>query len=301
MPSTQEFRHRIKSANNTKQITKAMEMVSSVKMQKAIRTIHQARIYVQSSWNMLVHLANLTLPKNHRLLQANESGKTAIIFITSNRGLCGAYNSDLFKKLLSFIKKEQKFKSETPDIIAIGKTGADFVSKINAGNLIAAFDGFESDIQYEEIIPISKMTNGEYLKGNYSKVVVIYSHFASSLKQIPVVKQILPIDQDHIDLPEAWETQNTKKDIIEYKIEPNPDAVLDKLLYRFIRLQVFGAVLESNASEHSSRMVAMKNATDNAGNLINDLTLMYNTIRQNNITSEIAEISGAAEAMKQQN
>lgn len=304
MASTQEFRRRIKSVNNTKQITKAMEMVASVKMQKSIKSITEARTYVQNSWNMLVKLANLTLSKNHPLLCPSEINKTAIIFVTSDRGLCGAYNSDALKKLTSFVKTECcptdnkcEFLGDC-DIIAVGKKGAEFVNNYKIGKLVAAFDGLEDNISLEDIIPISKMSNGEYLNGTYDRVVVIYSHFVSSLKQIPVVKQVMPLEKDHIDLPELWEQQDEKQDDIEYRLEPNADTILEKLLYRFIRMQIYGAVLEANASEHSSRMVAMKNATDNAGSLIDDLTLTYNTIRQNSITNEIAEISGAAEAMK---
>ncbi|MFA4995992.1 MAG: ATP synthase F1 subunit gamma [Patescibacteria group bacterium] len=312
MASTQEFRRRIKSVNNTKQITKAMEMVASVKMQKSIKSITEARAYVQNSWNMLLKLANLTLPKNHPLLRPQETNKTAIIFVTSDRGLCGAYNSDALKKLTSFVKAECcptdnkcEFLGDC-DIIAVGKKGAEFVNNYKIGKLIAAFDGLENNISLEDIIPISKMSNGEYLNGTYSKVVIIYSHFVSSLKQIPVVKQVMPLEKDHIDLPELWESgdspQTPERTVpssqTEYKLEPNADTILEKLLYRFIRMQIYGAVLEANASEHSSRMVAMKNATDNAGNLIDDLTLTYNTIRQNSITNEIAEISGAAEAMR---
>ncbi len=313
MASTQEFRRRIKSVNNTKQITKAMEMVASVKMQKSIKSIMEARTYVQNSWNMLLKLANLTLPANHPLLVPRETKKIAIIFVTSDRGLCGAYNSDVLKKLISFARENDVIPAKAGihdrgccDIIAVGKKGAEFINSYKIGKLIAAFDGLESNISLEDIVPISKMSNGEYLKGTYDKVVIIYSHFVSSLKQIPVVKQVLPLEKDHIDLPELWETGDspqTSEGTVplhepEYKIEPNPDEILEKLLYRFMRMQIYGAVLEANASEHSSRMVAMKNATDNAGNLIDDLTLTYNTIRQNSITNEIAEISGAAEAMK---
>jgi len=319
MASTQEFRRRIKSVNNTKQITKAMEMVASVKMQKSIKSIMEARTYVQNSWNMLLKLANLTLPANHPLLSPRETKKVAITFVTSDRGLCGAYNSDALKKLTSFVREndviptkagiqdskgalDPRVKPEDDksccDIIAVGKKGAEFVNNYKIGRLIAAFDGLESNISFEDIIPISQLSNGEYLKGSYDKVVIIYSHFVSSLKQIPVVKQVLPLEKDHIDLPELWEQEDGKFDSLEYKFEPNPDEILEKLLYRFMRMQVYGAILEANASEHSSRMVAMKNATDNAGNLIDDLTLTYNTIRQNSITNEIAEISGAAEAMK---
>jgi len=292
MPNTQEFRRRIKSINNTKQITAAMEMVASVKMQKAHKNIMAGRTYVQDTWNMLVKLAQMTLPEEHPLLQPHDVEKIAVILVASDRGLCGAFNADVFRKFLKFRKENQ---SEC-DVIAIGKKSAEFIKISKSANLIAEFTGFENNVLYEDIIPISLMSNGEYLKGNYSKVMLIYSHFESSLRQIPVVKQILPIQSDHIDNSEVW--QKTTEEEIEYKFEPSPDIVLESLLPRFIRMQIYGAILESNASEHSARMMAMKNATDNAGDLINDLTLLYNTIRQNSITSEIAEISAAAEAMK---
>jgi F-type H+-transporting ATPase subunit gamma len=300
MPSTQQFRKRIKSIQNTRQITKAMEMVASVKMQKAVKSILEARNYVQSSWNMFVKLTRLTLPSNHSLLRPNQVDKTAIIFITSDRGLCGSYNSDLLKKLATVIKEQSNngaIEQSNVDIIAIGKKGANYVKNYSLGNLVAVFDGFDSNIDFESIIPISKITNGEYLQGKYDKVVVVYSHFVSSLSQTPVVKQILPVNQEHIDLPELWESEEKNIDL-EYKFEPNADEILEKLLRRFLRLQIYGAVLEANASQFSAQMVAMKNATDNAKDLIDELTLTYNSVRQASITREIAEIAGAAEAMK---
>jgi len=322
MPSTQEFRRRIKSVNNTKQITKAMQMVASVKMQKAVKTILEAREYVQESWHMLVKLASLTLPENHPLLNPRPTNKTAIIFITSDRGLCGSYVTDLGKKLISYCSSLGENSSgnssrpsssnnnpvelQTPspllptniDIITIGKKGAEFVKSRGIGNLVASFDGFENDVNIEDIVPISLMTNGEYLNGKYDKVVVVYSHFVSSLRQTPVVKQILPIDKDHIDLPELWQQNDEYTKDVEFKFEPDADKILDKLLRRMIRIQLYGAVLEGNASEQSARMLAMKNATDNAEELIAELTLTYNSIRQNSITNEIAEISAAAESMR---
>ena len=294
MASTQEFRRRIKSVNNTKQITKAMEMVASVKMQKAIRSIQNARSYVQNSWNIFAKLVHMSLPGDHPLLKSNDSRKAAVIFITSDRGLCGAFNADMAKKINKFVKEE----CADCDIIAVGKKGADFVRNYQVGNLTAVFPGFENNIELEDVIPISKLTNGEYLAGKYSRVYIVYSHFVSSLKQTPAVKQILPINQQHIDLPELWEQHDESVEKIEFKFEPNADQILEKLLLRMLRLQILGAVLESNASEHSARMIAMKNATDNAEDLISDLTLTYNAIRQDSITREIAEISGAAEAMK---
>ncbi len=346
MPSTQEFRRRIKSVSSTKQITKAMEMIASIKMQKSVKTIAQARAYIQNAWNILHLLSEKILSDDHALINPKDHAKkTAVILITSDRGLCGSYNSEVIKKLTSFKNviletegtptsriqdldsrsgSQPVWNDNTIDIIAIGKVGAAFVNRYKIGKLIAEFKGFENNISVEDVIPISKLTNGEYMAGNYDKVVVIYSHFISSLKQVPVVKQILPIVEDHIDHPELWEGNNVilepegtptsriqdldsrsgghpvenDKNNTEYKFEPNPDEVFDGVLRQILRTQIFGAILEANASEHSARMVAMKNATDNATDLVDELKLVYNSIRQGNITSEIAEISGAAEAMK---
>lgn len=301
MASTQEFRRRIKSVNNTKQITKAMEMIASIKMQKSVKAIQQTRSYVQSAWHMLHKLATLTLPENHPLLKPGETNKVAIILLTSDRGLCASYNSDILKKFSSFMKEQLNngaIEQSNFDIIAIGKKGAAFVKRNSLGNLIAEFHGLEADVQIENIVPISKMTNGEYLAGKYKKVVIVYSHFVSSLKQTPVVKQVLPVIEDHIDNPELWEKETDITENTDFKFEPSADAIVESILLQLIRSQIFGAVLESNASEQSARMVAMKSATDNAKNLIDELTLLYNSIRQDSITREIAEIAGAAEAMK---
>jgi len=303
MPSTQEFRRRIKSVNNTKQITKAMEMIASIKMQKATRFAAMARSYTQNAWNMLLKLATIVLPEAHPLLSPRTVENTAVILITSDRGLCGSYNSEIIKKFVAFGKEQCTHNQKSYngyngncDVIAIGKKGAEFTKRYKTGKLIAEFPGFENNVQPEDVIPILKMTSDEYLAGKYDRVVVVYSHFESSLKQIPVVKQILPISNDHIDKPEIW-TQGDEAET-EYKFEPSPDAVFDGILKQFLRVQIYGAILEANASEHSARMVAMKNATDSAGDLIDELKLIYNSVRQGSITREIAEISGAAEAMK---
>jgi F-type H+-transporting ATPase subunit gamma len=300
MPSTQEFRRRIKSVNNTKQITKAMEMISSIKMQKSVKMAGQARSYIQNAWNMLGKMAGLVLPADNPLVAKRAGQKTAVILITSDRGLCGSYNSEVIKKLTQFAHSESMIHDSRVDIIAIGKVGAEYVRRYQLGNLVAEFNGFESNIDFEEIIPISKLTNGEFLAGKYDKVMLIYSHFESSLKQTAVAKQLLPISDEHIDHPELWEKSEdplaaSQK---EFKFEPSPEKVFDGILIQILRTQIYGAVLEANASEHSARMVAMKNATDNASSLIDELKLIYNSVRQGNITSEIAEISGAAESMK---
>jgi F-type H+-transporting ATPase subunit gamma len=304
MPSTQEFRRRIKSVNNTKQITKAMEMIASIKMQKAVKTIANARSYIQTAWNLLHMLAGRVLPENHILINPKNIGKTAVILITSDRGLCGAFNTDVLRRFVQFEKEECSCNGTTCgettgncDVIAIGKRGAEFVKRYKTADLIAEFKGFENNVLFDEVIPISKMTNGEYLNGKYDRVVIIYSHFVSSIKQSPIVKQILPITEDHISDPALWQEQETEADL-DYKFEPDADKLFDSILKQIVRAQIYGSILETNASEHSARMVAMKNSTDNAKDLIDELTLLYNSIRQNNITGEIAEISSAAEAMK---
>jgi len=304
MPSTQEFRRRIKSVNNTKQITKAMEMIASIKMQKSVKTITQARDYIQNAWNILHMISKKALPENHPLVSPKKINKTAVILITSDRGLCGSYNAEVIKKFVQFEKEKCACNNQTCgefvgncDVIAIGKIGAAYVNRYKIGKLIAEFKGFENNVSIEDIIPISKMSSGEYLAGNYDQVVLIYSHFVSSIKQVPVAQQILPIIEEHIDNEEVWTPKETVSET-EHKFEPSADAVIDGILIQILRVQLFGAILEANASEHSARMVAMKNATDNATELVDELTLVYNSIRQSNITTEIAEISAAAEAMK---
>lgn len=298
MPSTQEFRRRIKSVNNTKQITKAMQMIASIKMQKATRFASAARKYTQNAWNMLEKLAKLTLPDTHPLINPRPVKKVAVILITSDRGLCGSYNTEVIKKYAQ-LHSELGTRNSELDTIAVGKKGAEYIKRYGAGNLIAEFPGFENDLEITDILPLVKMTSDEFVSGQYDQIIVVYSHFESSIKQIPVTKQILPIISEHIDKPTLWEEAEeiSADEAKVIKFEPSPDAVFEGILQQFLKVQIYGAVLEANASEHSARMFAMQNATDNAQDLISELQLVYNAVRQGNITREIAEISGAAEAM----
>lgn len=303
MPSTQEFRKRIKSVNNTRTITRAMEMVASVKMQKAVRNILEARTYIQTAWNLL-ELFRVKKPSDfkHPFLRSKPIGKTAVILISSDRGLCGSFNSDVLKKMISYIRHDQQERGlgekdrDELDIIAVGKFSVKIARKLGL-NIVAEFDGFENDITYEDTTAVSKLVIDDYLAKKYGKVTLIYSHFVSSLNQTPVSKQILPIVEKHIDNPEIWQQKTPEFWEVDYTYEPDLSQLLAQILPQFVRMQIFGAILESNASEQSARMVAMKNATDSAADIISDLTLTYNTMRQDNITREIAEISGAAEAM----
>ncbi len=299
MSSTAQFRRRIKSINNTKQITRAMQMISSIKMQKATKKIQDSRAYIQNAWNILAKLTKMSLPSDHLLLSSPvKATKIAVILVSSDRTLCGSYNSDIFKRYLRFIKENisQGKAIENVDVIAIGKRGADFVKKNNLGNIIAEFNGFENGVNFDQIIPISKLSNDEYLNKKYKKVVAIYSHFESLISHLPVAKQILPIVDSHIDEARLW--QDTDQSKADYTYEPDAILIIETILSQIVRTQIYGAILEGNASEQSARMLAMQNATDNAQNLIKELTLLYNTVRQNSITAEISEIANAAEAMK---
>jgi len=298
MASTQLFRRRIKSIGNTRQITRAMEMVSSVKMQKAQKAIAEARSYIQNSWNMLAKLSEISGAKSHPLLQQRPVENILLIIITSDRGLCGSFNNDIYRKVEKFITDSKNENPKTHiDIIGVGKKSSEYAKRFDGTSLIAEFDSMGQDITFSETTPISKIVMEDFEAEKYDKVATIYAHFVSSINQTAVLKDILPVTREHIDIPELWEN-NSDETNTEYKFEPDPAILLDRLIPQFLRMQVYGAILESNASEHSARMVAMKNATDNAKDLIDELTLEYNSIRQNSITSEIAEICAGAEAMK---
>lgn len=307
MPSTQQYRRRIKSVKNTRQITKAMEMVASVKMQKAVRAIQSERAYIQETWNLLTELTEAAKQVSNPLLSTRPVEKVALLVVSSDRGLCGSFHADIFRKIRSYQKENpDNINFDNLDVVIIGSRAVEFVGKIKFGNIIASFDSQEDDVQYSKTTAISKMLIDGYAEKKYDKVLILYSHFVSSLAQKPVIKQLLPVSKEHLDLPEVWEIRNERLEIrnekmrderVEYLFEPDPEEVLSQILPQFLKTQVYGAVLESNASEQSARMVAMKSATDNAGELIDELQLTYNSIRQDSITREIAEISAGAEAL----
>lgn len=294
MASTKTYRERIKSIGNTRQITRAMEMIAGVKMQKAVKNIALARSYIHNAWHILKKVTFSALERDNILISPKKNGKTAVILITSDRGLCGSYNSEIMRRYLKLIKDTE---IKNYDIIAIGKFGAKAISKNRSGNLISEFPGFENDFTFADILPIYKLTFNAYMAGKYERVVLVYCHFVSTLKQIPVVQQILPVSEQHLSEDNLWE-QTDETDNINYKFEPHAADVLENVLKQTIKTEIYGAVLEANASEQSARMVAMKNATDNAQDLIDELKLIYNTVRQDSVTREISEITGAAEAMK---
>jgi len=295
--SLREIRRRIKGVKNTKQITKTMEMVSASKMRKAQMATLKTRAYAEKAMEILVSLSSSTGKVRHPLFAKREVKHTTLIVVTSDRGLCGGFNMNVINKAHNFLKTHPK---ESYTIITIGKKGRDTLMRL--GYPIAAdFSGIKKTF-YNEVAPIVKMVFDEYIGEKTDSVMIAYTHFVNTVKQIPIVKTLLPLSRKNL-LALARELLGKENEPIvhrdyDYLIEPEPTKVLQLLVPRLSEMQIYQSILEGEASEHSARMVAMKNATDAAGDIINDLTMTGNEIRQSGITAEIAEIVTAGEAMK---
>lgn len=300
MANTRDIVRRIKSVKNTKKITKAMEMVSSSKMRRAVQRLMSARPYATLAWGMIENVAKKVDIELHPLLQPRtEIKKIGVIVITSNRGLCGSFNQQVVKKTLDYLKLNQE--KAVVEIIAMGKKGAQTMAKMSY-NISAQFDKADVVEEVEEIRPLSHLATKGYLDKKYDKIVLIYTDFVSSLRQETRAKVLLPFVS--IQDEKLGSVANMKQDAekkmanFEYLFEPDPKAILNHLLPRLLEVQIYQALLESNASEHSARMLAMRNASDAASDMIDELTLVYNSARQANITREIAEIAGGKAALE---
>jgi F-type H+-transporting ATPase subunit gamma len=291
MPSTRDIRRRIRSVKNTAQITKAMQMVASSKMRRAQLAALAGRPYATLMNEVLAAVTEGAGDFTHPLMEAGESRNRAVILVSTDKGLCGALNSNLFREAAGFDK-------ETTVFICAGKKGAQFLSRTKR-NLAAEFS-YKDYPQFSEARAISKFAQDLFLRGEVAGVDVLYTNFINTLTQKPEVRSLLPIGKlQAFDVELTGESKGgeLKKSEVEYLFEPNASEVLGNLLPHYVNFQVFQFLLEAKASEHSSRMVAMKNATDNAMQLVKDLTLEYNKMRQANITKELLEITTAQMAM----
>ncbi|MBI5774553.1 MAG: ATP synthase F1 subunit gamma [Verrucomicrobia bacterium] len=292
MPSTRDIRRRIKSVKNTAQITKAMQMVASSKMRKAQLAALAGRPYASLMNDVLAAVTEGAGDFNHPLMEKRAVKKRAVILISTDKGLCGALNANL-------LREAAKFDKDTTVYICAGKKGGQFIHRTKR-NLAAEFTYKDAPL-FSEARAISKFAQDLFLKGEVDSVAVVYTNFINTLSQRPEVRQLLPIGK--ISALEAGvggenvETGELKKSELEYLFEPGAEIVLGNLLPHYLNFQVYQFLLEAKASEHSARMVAMKNATDNAKQLIKDLTLEYNKLRQANITKELLEITTAQMAM----
>jgi len=277
-----------------------MEMVSAAKMRKATQTVLNSRTYALLAWSLVRQLAGKTDSSLHPLLTKRDRvKKIGLVLITSNKGLCGGFNSHIIAKALSYIKK-QSAEEVAVEVITMGKKGADHLVKRDY-SISANFDKADATVDLSEIRPLSKLLIDDYLSGKFDKVALAYTDFVSTLVQKPRVIEILPLDSDQLDqdlgtVGQEGPEENKIDNDFEYIFEPTPSEVLADLLPRVLETQIYQAILESNASEHSARMVAMKNASEAASEMIEDLTLIFNKARQSAITSELADIVGGRAA-----
>ncbi len=299
MAGTKEIKRRIKSVKNTKKITKAMELVAASKMKRAVSSTLASRLYAEYSWEILTSIAKNLDDMNHPLFEERNkkdvTGKILLILITSNRGLCGAYNAQVIKKAISLLKKVGQ---SNVDVVSVGRKGDVAMRRLGV-NVVASFTELPDNISLREVMPISKLSIDEYTKFHYDKVLVAYTDFISALTQKANIKQILPVSKvdlknmiESLEHIEHHEGENLNKNIkVDYLFEGDKVKLISTLAEKLTRMQIYQMMIESNASEQSSRMVAMKNASDASGEMIDDLTLMFNKARQANITREISEIS----------
>ncbi|ACM05902.1 F0F1 ATP synthase subunit gamma [Thermomicrobium roseum] len=284
-----EIRRRIRSIKNTAQITRAMEMVAASKMRRAQQAVLAARPYADRIRAMLGDLAAMTSPAEEvrafPLLQRRPVKRIQLILVTSDRGLAGALNTNVIRRAVDFMTRERSEPIEHFDIVAIGRKGRDFLVRYG-WPMIAEFTRVTDRPSVEAIRPIVELATQDFISGRVDAVFVVYTHFINTLRQEPRVFQLLPIEP-----PEESGA------ISDYIFEPDPATVLEALLPRFLEMQLYRILLEASASEHSARMVAMRNATQNALDLVAELTLTYNKARQAQITREVSEIAAGANAL----
>ena len=287
MPGTKEIRVKIKSVQNTRKITKAMEMVAASKMRKAQERMRMARPYGEKIRNVAAHISHANPEYRHPfLVPRNTVKRVGLIIITTDKGLCGALNTNLLRMVLGQYKALQA-EGEEIDVCAIGNKGFSFMQRLGA-NIVSHAIQIGDRPQMDKLIGTIKVMLDGYTKDRFDRLLIGYTRFLNTMKQEPVLEQLLPLSGERLGAPET---------VWDYLYEPEAKAVLDQVMTRYIEAIIFQAVAENMASEQSSRMVAMKAASDNARDLIDELTLIYNKNRQAGITKELSEIVGGAAAV----
>ena len=318
---TKEIKQKIKSVGNIKKITKTMEMVSISKMRRAVDHALASRTYSHYALELLVNLSkdkNVTNP----LMISKKTNKELIVVIASNKGLCGGYHTNLYKALASYLKSDPSISLRASEgkinAITIGKYAEKICKKLDIATF-ASFNTFSEFSTIEQTKELSDLIRAEYVKGDYESVKILYTEFLKSTTYKPVLREIFPINVGTIeniletfvepapaevllsknasDYQEKNKEKEEISDFTDYKFEPDLNEILESILPGLVDVVVYQTLAEAFASEHSARMFAMKNASDNAGGLVDDLTLQYNKARQAAITQEISEIVGGAEAL----
>jgi len=281
MASQRDIRRRIQSSKNIKQITRAMQFVAASKLKRAQEATLASRPYAEKLDEVLADLASVLSGEDHPLLVRRDAGKRLIVLITTDRGLAGALNTNTIR----FTAQQITATGGDLAVVTVGRKGRDAMRRARVP-LEAHFEGFGDRPSFADVLPLARLVTDDYLAGTYAQVDIIYSHFVSTLTQRSSLVELLPVTpvEDTKGIPGN-----------QFIFEPSASAVLEQLVPRYVATRLFQAVLESKASEESSRMVAMKNATENAEELIEDLTLAYNKVRQSNITREMIEIASGAQ------
>ncbi|MBN2236701.1 MAG: ATP synthase F1 subunit gamma [Bacteroidales bacterium] len=292
MPSLKDVRTRIDSVNSTKQITSAMKMVAASKLRKAQNAINNMRPYAAKLNEILQNLSSsLDQESIGAYGQQRDLNKVLFVVVTSNRGLCGAFNSNVIKLAQQLLANEyaELHAQGNVDFLTIGKKASDYFSKKGYQH-IGNHDHLFNDLKFQEAFPVAESLMKQFAGKEYDRVVLVYNQFKNAATQIPTAEQFLPIN------PQKIKTE--KKADTDYIYEPNKELIVENLIPNILKVQFYKSLLDSNAAEHGARMLAMSQATDNATELIRDLKLAYNKARQASITGEILEIVGGAEALK---
>lgn len=286
MSGAKEIRSKIGSVKNTQKITSAMQLVAASKMRKAQERMAASKPYAEKIRQVVRHLANSTPEYRHAYMTDREVKRVGVIVVSSDRGLCGGLNINLFKQALN-VAREWKGKGAELDLALIGNKAISFFRSVG-GNVVATRAGIGDQPSVEDLIGSVKVMLDAFDKGRIDRLYLVYNEFVNTMTQKPVARQLLPLEaSEEKEYKHHWD----------YIYEPEAKEILDYLLVRFVESQVYQGVVENNACEQAARMVAMKSATDNAGNLIKELQLIYNKARQAAITQEISEIVGGAAAV----
>ena len=292
MPSLRDIRRRIRSIRNTAKITKAMELVAASRLRRAQMRVTAARPYAEAMRALMAELGGLAPSGGealHPLLVQREVHNVGVLLVTPDRGLAGALNTNIIRRGTEVILENERGDGRTVQVVTVGRKGQDFLAR-RGRRLLGTFTGIVDRVRYDDVIPIARVIMDSFVSGSVDHAVLVYPRFVSTLSQRPEVVQLLPIEP-----AEAAEDQPRRR--LDYIFEPDPQSILEQLLPRYIEVQIYQAILETAASFFSAQMVAMRNATDNANDLVESLSLTYNKVRQANITREVTEIASAAEAM----
>jgi F-type H+-transporting ATPase subunit gamma len=293
MPSLRDIRRRIRSIRNTAKITKAMELVAASRLRRAQMRVTAARPYSEAMRQLVAELGSQVGGGSsalHPLLVQREVRNVGVVLVTPDRGLAGSLNTNVIRRGGEVITEQERGDGRAVEVITVGRKGQDFLAR-RGRRLLGTFAGIVAGVSYNDIIPIARVVTDSFLSGSIDRAVLVYPRFVSTLTQRPEVVQLLPIAP-----VESAETARDQRPL-DYIYEPDPQSILEELLPRYVEVLIYQAVLETAASFFSAQMVAMRNATDNANDLVQSLSLTYNKVRQANITREVTEIASAAEAM----